>query len=47
MKYGRKNALECGGAGFGDGVVLISRAAAHTDGTHYLAATLQRDAAAE
>jgi hypothetical protein len=32
MKYGRKNALE-NGAGFGDGgVILISGAAAHTDG---------------
>jgi hypothetical protein len=42
-----KNALERGCTGFGDGVVLIARAAAHADGTHNLAATLQWDAAGE
>src|ERR1700674_3361674 len=42
-----KNALERGCTGFGDGVVLIARAAAHADGTHNLAATLQRDATGE
>ena len=34
-------------AGFGDGVVLIARAAAYTDGSYYFSVFLERDATGE
>jgi len=47
VENGRGSELEGGGTGFGNGVILIARSAAYSNGSHDLSAFTQRNSARE